>query len=472
MLTGGAANDVLRGDGGNDTLNGGAGLDTAVFSGASASYQFFTNPDSSLRAVGADGTDIMTSIEIFQFSDGSFQRSQLVDTTPPSAPTMSVTKNAAGYVVGNKPFIAGVAEAGATIKLFSGAFQIGTATADSQGVWSTNTTALGNGSYAITATATDASGNVSSSSAALSFFVDATAPSVPTGNVVTSVNGNQYALSGTGEAGTVINLVNYINGVENSVIGQALVAGNGTWSLTPNPIANGTYNVSVQSVDIADNVTQSAARLNFTVSSSLNFLGTSGSDMLSGTSANNAITGGAGLDMMVYSGAHAGYTVQRSTNGFTASSAADGLDSLLGVERIKFADAFVALDIDGVGGKAYRLYRAAFDRIPDEAGVGFWMTKMDQGISVTAVANGFIQSAEFTAMYGSNSSNLTFVTKLYEHVLHRGYDGAGFDFWMDRLAAGVSRADVLNAFSESSENQAQVIGSIQHGFEYIPPVGG
>ena len=470
-LTGTASNDVLRGDGGNDALNGGAGEDTAIFSGTFASYTFASNADSSIRASGPDGSDTLTSIEIFQFSDTSVRRAQLLDTTAPSAPTLKVTTNAAGYVVGDRPFIAGVAEAGATVKLYSASFLIGSAVADSQGVWSTSTVQLGNGSYAVTSTATDGSGNVSNSSAALSFNVDATPPSVPTGSVATVVNGNQYVFSGTGEAGTVINLVNIVGGIENSVIGQVRVASNGSWSLTPNPLANGSYNISVQSVDIADNVSQAASGLAFSVLSTLNRAGTSGNDMLSGTAANNAISGGAGVDTMVYGGAHANFIVQRSTNGFTASSSANGLDSLLGVERIKFADKFVAIDLDGNGGMAYRLYRAAFDRIPDLEGVGFWMTQMDRGVSLDAVADGFIKSNEFIALYGANPTNVAFVSKLYEHVLHRPADGPGFDFWVNALNSGVTRFDVLNDFSESAENVAQVIGAIQNGFEYIPYTG-
>jgi hypothetical protein len=39
---------------------------------------------------------------------------------------------------------------------------------------------------------------------------------------------------------------------------------------------------------------------------------------------------------------------------------------------------------------------------------------------------------------------------------------------MSALKAGGSREQVVVDFSESAENQAAVIGSIQHGIEYIP----
>ncbi|MFS2021964.1 DUF4214 domain-containing protein, partial [Massilia sp. CT11-108] len=45
-------------------------------------------------------------------------------------------------------------------------------------------------------------------------------------------------------------------------------------------------------------------------------------------------------------------------------------------------------------------------------------------------------------------------------------DAAGYAFWTDALHS-TSRADVLVGFSESTENQVQVIGSIQNGIDYL-----
>jgi serralysin len=58
------------------------------------------------------------------------------------------------------------------------------------------------------------------------------------------------------------------------------------------------------------------------------------------------------------------------------------------------------------------------------------------------------------------------VGALYANVLHRPAEGAGYDFWLNALHTA-SRADVLANFSESGENQAQVIGRIQNGIDYL-----
>lgn len=62
-------NNTFRGNAGNDTINGGNGTDTAVFSGNRASYTLTDLGGGSVRVVGPDGTDTLTSIEKLQFAD-------------------------------------------------------------------------------------------------------------------------------------------------------------------------------------------------------------------------------------------------------------------------------------------------------------------------------------------------------------------------------------------------------------------
>ena len=79
------------------------------------------------------------------------------------------------------------------------------------------------------------------------------------------------------------------------------------------------------------------------------------------------------------------------------------------------------------------------------------------GFSLTQVAQGFIDSPEFAATYGS-LSNSDFVTQLYANVLHRAPDAEGLKFHVDLLNAGtVSRAQDLAGFSGSPETQAALI---------------
>jgi hypothetical protein len=201
-------------------------------------------------------------------------------------------------------------------------------------------------------------------------------------------------------------------------------------------------------------------------------VGTSANDLLTTSPANDSIDGAAGIDTVVYTGTRADHTLTQTSAGWTISSTADGTDTLSNIERLKFADTTVALDISGVAGQAYRIYQAALDRTPDPTGLGYWISVMDSGSTLQSVAQGFVSSPEFIGLYGTNPSNAQIVTRLYSNVLHRAPDQSGFDYWLgvlDRQDATV--AEVLASFGESPENQAALIGAISSGIAFIPYVG-
>lgn len=190
-----------------------------------------------------------------------------------------------------------------------------------------------------------------------------------------------------------------------------------------------------------------------------------GRDTINVLTDNHRIDGGAGFDTVVYQEARSAVTITRTAFGIDVGRGG-GVDQVSNVERLHFGRDGVAFDVDGAAGKAYRVYQAAFDRAPDKGGLGFWMARLENNISLEAVAAGFIASKEFTDLYGSNPTNELFVTRLYANVLHRPYEQAGFDFWVKALNNGVPREEVLADFSESAENQLQVIGAIQNGMEF------
>ena len=177
---------------------------------------------------------------------------------------------------------------------------------------------------------------------------------------------------------------------------------------------------------------------------------------------------GDGRDTVRYTGPRSGFTVTHTQSGFTVASAtqADDVDTLLNVERLFFDDAKVALDITGNAGQAYRLYQAAFDRTPDIGGLGYQMNELDRGMDLTWVAGNFLASPEFQAKYGA-LSNSQFVNALYANVLHRSADADGLIYHVKNLDAGLPRNWLLVQFSESLENQANVIGTIENGMAYV-----
>lgn len=199
--------------------------------------------------------------------------------------------------------------------------------------------------------------------------------------------------------------------------------------------------------------------------------GDAGNDTLVvNSTAINLTDGGNGLDTLVFDHPRSGFTITYTQSGFTVThdSSGSGSTTVTNMERIKFSDAYIALDINGNAGAAYRLYQAAFDRAPDKQGLGYWINKLDHGMSLIDVATGFFNAPEFKALYGSSPTNTDYITRFYGNVLHRAPDDSGFSYWMNELTAGhQSPVITLVQFSESPENQAQLTGAMQNGVEFM-----
>jgi hypothetical protein len=188
--------------------------------------------------------------------------------------------------------------------------------------------------------------------------------------------------------------------------------------------------------------------------------------------------GGAGVDTAVFTGMAASHAI---TIGTTSTTVVDqivnrnGTDTLTNIERLQFADTNIAVDIGAnqTAGSGYMLYKAAFNRTPDVGGLGYWINKMDTGMSYSDVANNFVNSTEFkTAFGGSNPTVNTLVTKLYNNVLNRTPDAEGLAFWQNKLSnEGWTTADVLGFFSTSGENVTNVTPLIANGIQYQQFVG-
>ena len=147
---------------------------------------------------------------------------------------------------------------------------------------------------------------------------------------------------------------------------------------------------------------------------------------------------------------------------------------LVDAETLSLVDAEVTLpengfairfDNDGIGGFAYRLYKAALDRTPDANGLGDWIRYLDSGGSRDIAAQRFIDSFEFNTKYGV-LDNDHFVQRLYNNVLGRDGEAKGFNDWYNALEHGMARSTVLQGFSESPENIAKTLPLTSNGIHY------
>jgi Domain of unknown function (DUF4214) len=216
------------------------------------------------------------------------------------------------------------------------------------------------------------------------------------------------------------------------------------------------------------------------------FLGYDGNDRFyayGSTEFGDIFHGGDGVDSLIYSSSVNNYSITASTsiwNPMTekAESAGyfirdntgrDGDVQVSEVERLIFSDSAIAFDISGTAGQAYRIYEAVLGRAPDLVGLGYWIHDMDNGVSLTTIASGFIASKEFKDKYGTNPSFDTYVNLLYQNILGRAPDDKGLNYWVSNMQKGIDTpAAVLASFSEGFENTLNVAPDISQGIYYTP----
>ena len=301
-------------------------------------------------------------------------------------------------------------------------------------------------------------------------FVDVT---VQGRNDAAIVGGNTTAtLAASSQQGTTGALsISDVDTGEKTFVARTSVAGelgnfsidtNGAWtySLRSSVVIPAGSTDDVFNIQTADGTTPSVKVTVTSASTSPS----AGNDRLTGGAGNETIDGLGGIDTVTYQGAASNYTVTRISGGFqlVALSGQDGTDTLINVERLAFADGTLGLDTSGNSGVMYRLYKAAFDRVPDTPGLGHNIRLVDGGLTLAQMAAAFVVSAEFTNTYGA-LSNAQFINQLYLNVLDRAPDALGLAHNLNLLDTTLTRADMLAAYSESAENQLNVIGQIQDG---------
>ncbi|MBU1346183.1 MAG: DUF4214 domain-containing protein [Alphaproteobacteria bacterium] len=190
-------------------------------------------------------------------------------------------------------------------------------------------------------------------------------------------------------------------------------------------------------------------------------IGGAGADMLIGGGGDDILVGGSGVDTAVYGGIRRQY-VATSTS---VQGAADGADTLTGIENLSFVDGVLTFDATSAWAQVMRLYSATLNRAPDQGGLEAQVGALEV-VGLQGLASNFVASAEFQARFGA-LNNQQFVEQLYVFALGRTGDPAGISGWVNFLNNGMTRGQVVVGFSESPENQLHTAATLAAGL-WIP----
>jgi Ca2+-binding RTX toxin-like protein len=192
-------------------------------------------------------------------------------------------------------------------------------------------------------------------------------------------------------------------------------------------------------------------------------LGGQGSDTIHAGSGNETVGGGGGNDVLIINGGSSdwligtGSTVTAGTSGLhpqatdtdhvilTNATTGQTID-FTGIQYVALdnSDAIVIASSTVEAGVA-SLYHAAFGRTGEAGGMGFWFDYAKEGLSLHDIAYGFTQSPEYAPIAAMSDSD--FVTQLYTNTFGRAPDSGGMAYWLQQLASGATRVDLLTQFA-------------------------
>jgi len=205
-------------------------------------------------------------------------------------------------------------------------------------------------------------------------------------------------------------------------------------------------------------------------------LGGAGDDWLFGGAGDDTVDGGAGTDTAAFTGSLANFKIEKmgDTISVTDRLSGQGTDYVIGVEKLRFQDLSVDLQVQDVAAEAsaarlqavVELYVGFFNRVPDAEGLSFWLGQMQNGMSTAAMADSFYQAAlQYSDLtgYSAAMTNADFVSVVYRNVLGRSsVDADGLAFWSNALADGSqTRGSLLEAILGSAHT---FHGDAQYGY--------
>ena len=208
--------------------------------------------------------------------------------------------------------------------------------------------------------------------------------------------------------------------------------------------------------------------------------GSLGNDTLEGGLRADTVDGGEGLDTALYRGIRENFSVITSSAGSIAVDykgpapavypplPTEGPDSLVGIERIQFADRSVAFDLQSNAGSAARALATVFgkDALKNTSYAGIAISLFDQGMTKDQVSQVAID-----AVLGANPKSTDVVKLLWKNLFNADIDAPNLTSFSGLIDSKAMTAAQLTTLAADLDLTAQLIdlaGLSKTGWEYVP----
>jgi len=209
-------------------------------------------------------------------------------------------------------------------------------------------------------------------------------------------------------------------------------------------------------------------------------LGMAGPDLLQGNAGSDILEGGDGIDMAVYRGSLQNFGIEpvsryeligkTSSKGYALLDLKgdEGRDLLYGIERVRFSDAYAALDFDGHAGTTARTLGAVFGAasVNNAEYFGIGLGLLDAGMSPLA-----LMQLALDAKLGVGARHTLIVDLLYTNVVGVRPDIPTLLYYRGLLDNGSHTPASLGLLAAETDLNAQridLVGIAEVGVLYIP----
>ena len=195
--------------------------------------------------------------------------------------------------------------------------------------------------------------------------------------------------------------------------------------------------------------------------------GGAGNDQITGGGGNDNIDGGVGIDIAIFSGASKGYKISTEATSVlvTGDAITDGIDTLLNIERIRFSDKSIAIDLNGNAGISAKVIGAVLGKtqVQNSTYVGLGLSYLDKGMSYSDLS-----ALALTAV--GATTNDAVVSTLWKNVIGTDATAEIKAPYIKMLTDGMKVGDLVVLAADTSFNTTNInlVGLAQTGIEYLP----
>jgi len=194
--------------------------------------------------------------------------------------------------------------------------------------------------------------------------------------------------------------------------------------------------------------------------------GLAGNDVLIGGLGDDQLNGGVGIDTAQFEGSYDRYGTSSSQSAFVVTdkgSNGEGMDVLIHVERLKFLDKSVAIDLEGNAGKAVKVIGAVLGKeaVKNPVFVGIGLSYLDNELSYSDLGLLALNAVGAT-------SNDAIVSKLWFNLVGSTASASDKAPYIKMLADGMKPGDLVVMAADLPLNTYNIglVGLMQTGVEF------